>query len=112
MVYDITEIEVPGWLAGAGPYIDSLQAYVVVRGRSANARIKMVFWSANDGSIWDGPFDLTTEIQADGQPAQAAYSTVANFRPQHKYGVGICASTGTATESAYLSAVIAATWKS
>jgi hypothetical protein len=102
-----------GHLRSVGPFLETITAHTKTAIRTTNARWKLVFWWSVDGNTWTGPIDLFGELAAVGQAIQTAYTppSPSTLGLQLRFGIGIRAAAGTASESVNVSGSLVLVFK-
>ncbi|MCK6507744.1 hypothetical protein L6R53_30985 [Myxococcota bacterium] len=99
---------------GWGPHLDSITAHTQTQTRTAAHRWKLVMWTSIDGKTWSTtPVDLfANPITANGDLIHPPFSDKSWFGIHIKLGLAVSNSSGTAIESAVVTAVGAFEFKS
>lgn len=83
-----------------GPYVQSVQAYTAMEGRTANFRFKAQAAGSTTGRSYATAVDLFAWLFANAETTETAYTTVGNLGMQTRFALVGSNTVGTAIESA------------
>lgn len=101
--YRHIELELPE-IEEWGPHLEAIIVHTETESRTANHDWKMVLWFSIDGKNWNGPHDIFNAVTTAGQVIQPAFTSGDKLGLKIKLALAVRSSTGTALDSAIVSA--------
>ena len=90
-----------------GPFTKELVVHSNTEEVTSFVEWKVVLWWSTDGLVWSSPVDLITAVSANGQSIHAPFTDGAKLGIHLRMGIACKNSSGTAIESAVVTAAVA-----